>query len=393
MEEKKGIVLSGGYVTLDRYLYGSTDIIYVENEYQPQINQYIKDNYDLLVAQCEAIGKRFAYLPKIAQTLASDGSWAYVDPTSFSRDVPLTDAELNKLLNPEITDYQVQGKEIFHHHASPVSYASTKCCLIYFRPILEQDLSKSTIIRGQGVYEFYEIPDGRWDLLLNMILFIGKRCIAADEHVATIREKEKEGLINFESNLDVLSIVKSDIDIESFDMGNDADGRFEIESQQLMDEIREKIKQLRKWGVDQLVLQSLVSPHVELSELVITSDCRFFLTQYNNTEICMSPLPKAVYLLFLRHPEGIRFKYLPDYEEELLSIYQAITHRTNDEKIRTSIHDVCDPTKNSINEKCARIREAFVSHFDENIVKQYIIDGDWGCPKYIALPRELVKYE
>ncbi|MBQ0141406.1 MAG: hypothetical protein KBT06_01185 [Prevotellaceae bacterium] len=391
MEEKKGIVLSGGYITFDRYLYGSTDIIYVENEYQPQINQYIKDNYDLLAAQCEAIGKRFVYLPKIAQTLASDGSWAYVDPTAFSRDVPLTDAELNKLLNPEITDYKAHKWERSPYIASPVSYASTKCCLIHFRSILEQN-SSQTIIE-HGVYEFYEIPDGRWDLLLNMILLIGEACADVTKRLAELRAQVSKDPFGPIPYIPYVPIVYSDINIESFDMGDDADGRFEIESQKLMDEIREKIKQLRKWGVDQLVLQSLVSPHIELSELVITSDYRFFLTQYNNTEICMSPLPKAVYLLFLRHPEGIRFKYLPDYEEELLSIYQAITHRTNDEKIRTSIHDVCDPTKNSINEKCARIREAFVNHFDENIVKQYIIDGDWGCPKYIALPRELVKYE
>ena len=30
---------------------------------------------------------------------------------------------------------------------------------------------------------------------------------------------------------------------------------------------------------------------------------------------------KAVYLLFLNHPEGILFKHLPDYREELTEIY------------------------------------------------------------------------
>jgi hypothetical protein len=38
-------------------------------------------------------------------------------------------------------------------------------------------------------------------------------------------------------------------------------------------------------------------------------------------EIKMEPLTKAVYLLFLNHPEGILFKHLPDYRQELANIY------------------------------------------------------------------------
>ena len=36
----------------------------------------------------------------------------------------------------------------------------------------------------------------------------------------------------------------------------------------------------------------------------------------------LAPLDKALYLLFLRHPEGINFSYLPDYREELMEIYK-----------------------------------------------------------------------
>ena len=48
---------------------------------------------------------------------------------------------------------------------------------------------------------------------------------------------------------------------------------------------------------------------------------------------------------------------------------------------------------NSINEKCARIRGAFVGQFDNHIAKHYYIDGLRGEPKRIALPRELVVWE
>ena len=107
----------------------------------------------------------------------------------------------------------------------------------------------------------------------------------------------------------------------------------------------------------------------------------------------MTPLPKAVYLLFLKHPEGILFKNLPDYRRELETIYYALTHRLDDEKIKESILRVTDPTDNSINEKCSRIREAFLSHFTEELAKNYYITGYKFSPKRVTLPRELITFE
>ena len=107
----------------------------------------------------------------------------------------------------------------------------------------------------------------------------------------------------------------------------------------------------------------------------------------------MEPLVKAVYLLFLRHPEGIIFKHLPDYRKELAEIYQMIKPLgLNDRAIR-SIEDVTNPFLNSINEKCARIRGAFISQFDESIAKHYYINGWRGEAKKIVLPRDLVIWE
>lgn len=48
---------------------------------------------------------------------------------------------------------------------------------------------------------------------------------------------------------------------------------------------------------------------------------------------------------------------------------------------------------NSINEKCARIRGAFVGEFDDYMAKYYYIDGKRGEVKKIALPRDLVIWE
>ena len=124
--------------------------------------------------------------------------------------------------------------------------------------------------------------------------------------------------------------------------------------------------------------------------MVITKDYRIVLPEYNNLEIKMEPIAKAVYLLFLNHPEGILFKNLPDYREELTKIYMRLKPSGLSERALQSIEDVTNPLLNSINEKCARIRGAFVGQFDDHMARHYYIDGLRGKVKRISLSRELV---
>ncbi len=131
----------------------------------------------------------------------------------------------------------------------------------------------------------------------------------------------------------------------------------------------------------------------EVSSIFIDKEYRIFLVEYQNFEIKMTPLVKSVYFLFLRHPEGILFKNLDLYYDELGAIYTLISNRENIEDMKKSIQDICNPTENSINEKCSRIKESFVQHFDDDIAKNYYITGWRGDPKYIPIDRELVKWE
>ncbi|MBP5548554.1 MAG: hypothetical protein J6X58_06680 [Bacteroidales bacterium] len=48
-------------------------------------------------------------------------------------------------------------------------------------------------------------------------------------------------------------------------------------------------------------------------------------------------------------------------------------------------------TRNSINEKCSRIKSAFASQFQDRLASQYYITGKPGEPKRIALERKLVE--
>lgn len=131
----------------------------------------------------------------------------------------------------------------------------------------------------------------------------------------------------------------------------------------------------------------------KLSKIIITPKYEIILPDYGNMSIEMSPLPKALFLLFLKHEEGIYFKDLIDYKDELTEIYAHITNRIQLMIISGSIEKVVDPTQNAINEKCSRIKEAFLARMDSEIASNYYITGKRGERKRIILPRNLVEWQ
>ena len=131
---------------------------------------------------------------------------------------------------------------------------------------------------------------------------------------------------------------------------------------------------------------------IKISRLTIAKDCTILLSDYQK-EVKMEPIVKAIYLLYLKYPEGIAFKCLPDYRKELANIYQKIKPFGLTERAIRSIEDVTNPLLNSINEKCSRVRAAFQSEVDPTLLEQYIITGKSGEVKKVMLSRDFVVWE
>ena len=139
-----------------------------------------------------------------------------------------------------------------------------------------------------------------------------------------------------------------------------------------------------------------------LSRLRITKDYRFLLVDYGNRELELQPVHKAVYLLFLAHPEGIEFKRLGEYRDELLRHYMATAKTLDKEKVKEGVDHLVNPLDNAINEKCSRIKKVFLDLMDEYTASYYIISSHtrrhiagssriwYERLKVITLPRELV---
>ena len=175
-------------------------------------------------------------------------------------------------------------------------------------------------------------------------------------------------------------------------MTNLKDTKTNDELKQLMEELRHKMQRLKEYGMSEKEIISSLHTDQQLPQLIITRNYRIFLGD-EHREVHLEPLVKSVYLLFLKHPEGIIFKDLPDYRKELALIYNKVRPWGLTDRALKSIEDVTNPMLNSINEKCARIRGTFVTMLDSSVAEQYYIKGARGKAKKITLPRELVVWE
>ena len=160
----------------------------------------------------------------------------------------------------------------------------------------------------------------------------------------------------------------------------------------LMEEVKEKVQMLKDYGMSETEIVSHLRSVQSLVPLIVSRGYRLYLGEERN-EVHLEPLVKSVYLLFLQHPEGIIFKDLPDYRQELASIYNKVRPWGLTDRAMQSIEDVTNPMLNSINEKCAKIKKVFETMLDSSIAEHYYIKGTRGKTKRIALPRDLVTWE
>ena len=323
-------------------------VIYVDNEYNEKINSYIQSNYDAICGYFKKSGYEFCYLPYLAGALADNGTADYYAPYSQDRN-----------------EIHFQNDFLLQYMANPQNRGKVPPSLVYFSDAFTKE--DRCIFRGISLDESYLESNDLSELLDDITDDISSHSV----RFRIVQDDEFDDITD--------KYVKAEY--------INADTRI------LLQEIEQRINEVRRRGVSAYVLEQMINKPEKISRLVITSDYSILLPDYNDMEIYMTPLVKAVYLLFLRHPEGIIFKHLMDYRDELKDIYKKVKGKRGIFTLNKSIDAVTDPTKNSINEKCARIREAFVTKFDERLAKHYIITGERGEPKRITLSQDMIIWE
>lgn len=337
------------------------ELIYVAGEEDKELTNLFESKPEIFEGWGKMIGFQIVYLPLLMKRLANKEVLRYRAPY---------------LSDTELASTTIGNDFLLQYLDHPGERGRIKCGFIR-----TEDIHRGADGKDKAINRFYPLSSNSTEPIADQLHRIGKQIFEEKNQQEKLLERKEDSWDEWGEAA-----------------GGGADDHFntqlgEDNTDDLIEEVKERIAKLRQRGISQYILEQLIHPDDRLSRLVITKEYRIILPDYNDMEIKMEPIVKAVYLLFLNHPEGILFKHLPDYREELAQIYNKVKPLGLTDRAVRSIEDVTNPLLNSINEKCARIRGAFVGQFDDHMARHYYIDGLRGEAKKISLPRELVIWE
>ena len=109
--------------------------------------------------------------------------------------------------------------------------------------------------------------------------------------------------------------------------------------------------------------------------------------------LALRPLVKTLFILFLKHPEGIILKQRDCYREELEKIYGVISPNTDRDDVKARIARLVDLQDNSFSEKASVLNARLEELLPAGVASDYQIQGFNGCPRKIRLNPLLVHWE
>ncbi len=342
------------------------EIFYIENDYDEEANLFIQENLDLIREILAKKGLTFVYLPYISVSREmAESMIAYYSANLIVKSIDNEDYK-HGLKSDFLLDYMVSPQN---------------------RPQITHGFCWYN--QKKSLFNFKKV----W-YVFDYISFDG----------AEARQHPREVLEDMLPELGTKKIWRKGLYSEgTIESDGLADDNFDAETKKILSEIQEKLNSVRLKGISEAIIAQYVKPCPQLSRITISKDFTITLNDYNHLEITMEPLVKAVFILFLRHEEGILFKELSDYRAELEIIYRAIKSKHNDieEKMQSgfapqiskSVKNLTNPLSNSINEKCTRIKEAFILHFHDSIASNYYVQGLRASEKLIRISRNLVIWE
>ncbi|EKT4553224.1 hypothetical protein JE945_002413 [Flavobacterium psychrophilum] len=307
-------------------------VIFFDLESNHTINQYIKTNLEAIKQRFKEEYKSFVYLPSIVFSENFDTILKYYLPHLSESNYRTLQFEniFQKPENQKIVDY--------------LGYSGTiKCGLIF--------INEATIV---DCNEFLIQDNFFTDSLL---------------YFKTLRE---QSVFSFDDYDDMIGNTNSFNPYENLD----EDALTKIE------EIQRQLYELKQNG--QLlfalpILKELLEKETNTidfnseNNLLIDEDFRILLPNFNNIEIQLSHLTKAVYMLFYNNPQGINIKKLYQYKQQIISLYAGISNQLDYDKMLQSIDDLIKPDSKAIYTHISRIKAAFYKQMDYKFADKFIV--------------------
>lgn len=161
----------------------------------------------------------------------------------------------------------------------------------------------------------------------------------------------------------------------------------------LLEELNTTYLRLEEKGISREMARQMIWEKEKVSRIQLRKNNIVALIDLD-IQIKLSPTQWALYVLYLRHEDGIAYKHLPDHREELMDI-MLNQHKVDDliniKRIRRMIERLTDPTQNAIKENVSKIRKAFCEALGSaEAARHYCIHGMRNTVHRIALSRAYV---
>ena len=359
-------------------------VIYVENNYESSINRSILMNIKDLEYKAYAIGCQFIYLPDFLSSCDEElykymtGKYPVRYQLLFKRN------NLESILGSDLF-HQLQGPSLLftgltdknEHELYKLQFIERISRYDRNHKELRTVLDSSCL---EAIFEDY--ADIHQILTLNASI-IEESETDIEKDIILRRGEDETNFMGHQEASMMLDLSKCAADFkEPSPFGNIT---LSNEEKIVRDRAQKLIQKLLDEGLSQEAIWAFFAPEQKLSTLKITAQYHIILPEYDNMEIPLPAIQKAVYFLFLKHPEGINFKCMYDYRDELLAIYRKLAERGTTEKLISTVDDLVNPFSNAMNEKCSRIKNMFCYYLTDNLAKHYYISGDKGERKHICL--------
>lgn len=128
-------------------------------------------------------------------------------------------------------------------------------------------------------------------------------------------------------------------------------------------------------------------------ELYIDKKYRIRIDDYSGVQIPFRPLVRALFILFLKHPEGILLKDRARFQKDLEDIYGVIAPNVDAEDRHRRVQKLTDLEDNAFSENLSILNatlDRIVPLSQVNILK---VQGRNGYPRRIPLSPLLVHWE
>lgn len=362
-----------------------SQVIYVEEFYDEQANRFITDNYHDVRRMFEHRGYEFIYLPMLFKDDELKRKVLYYAPyleTKIVADKSLRSSYLLNFLSSSHLGEAVKPSILFGPERCGDEWLFQAC-----------ELPLSGVASKDIVQLLDAVSSGT--------LFVNESCATSENVLMNYQHSsEPRSSMSIESDekrsarkRSFFSKMVDKIQGELFEDDVEEYAPLRDEVAEILESLENNVKKLRLQGVTLSAIHEFIDKQEPLSPLVITDDLRIFLPQYNNIEIELSAQRKALYFLFLNHPEGIVLQHLEEYHKELMNYYKQTSGGVVTPRMEESIKKLETYGNNQLNVVITRIREAFCSKFDERLARHYFISGERGQAYKIGLPSELIRWE